>query len=153
MNSFRSLPARVARTSIGARCKCNALPRLLSTSSTNQPHSIQPTRPLPPSILPYTRQSRTYATKSSADEIIEQIQEQYATARDEFEIAAEETEKKSVYGADDRAAAREELDALKALYDKALQGSDAEEVKTRVGQRIRELDSAVQALEKKALED
>lgn len=73
--------------------------------------------------------------------------------RDEFEIAAEETEKKSVYGADDRAAAREELDALKALYEKALQGSDAEEVKTRVGQRIRELDSAVQALEKKAQED
>lgn len=58
-----------------------------------------------------------------------------------------------MYGADDRAAAREELDALKALYEKALQGSDAEEVKTRVGQRIRELDSAVQALEKKAQED
>lgn len=33
---------------------------------------------------------RTYATKSTADEIIEDIQEQYATARDEFEIASEE---------------------------------------------------------------
>lgn len=58
-----------------------------------------------------------------------------------------------MYAADDRAAAREELDSLKALYDQALQGSDGEEVKTRVGQRIRELDSAVQALEKKALDD
>lgn len=58
-----------------------------------------------------------------------------------------------MYAADDRAAAREELDNLKALYDKALQGSNADEVKSRVGQRIRELDNAVQALEQKALED
>jgi hypothetical protein len=154
MSSIRRLPARAARTTICAKCIRSAPPsRFLSASSAIQCCSIQPTRPLLPSILSYARQSRTYATKSSADEIIEQIQEQYATARDEFEIATEETEKKSVYAADDRAAAREELDALKTLYDKALEGSDAEEVKTRVGQRIRELDNAVQALEKKALED
>ena len=151
MNSFRSLPSRAARTTICVRCIRSVPPSIfLSTSFTNQSRPIQPARPLPPSILSCAGQSRTYATRSSADEIIEQIQEQYATARDEFEIATEETEKKSVYAADDRAAAREELDALKALYDQALQGSDAEEVKTRVGQRIRELDSAVQTLEKKA---
>jgi hypothetical protein len=88
-----------------------------------------------------------------ADEIIEEIQEQYATAKDEFEIATEETEKKSVYAADDRGAAKEELEKLKELYNKALEGDSAEEVKRRVGQRIRELDSAVDALEKSALED
>ena len=58
-----------------------------------------------------------------------------------------------MYAADDRAAAREELDNLKEVYEKALEGSDGEEVKKRIGQRIRELDHAVQALEKSALEE
>jgi hypothetical protein len=155
MNSIKSLTARAARTTVYANCIRSTIPfRLLSTHSLNQTRSIRPSSgPLAPSIVPYTHQSRTYASKSSADEIIEQIQDQYATARDEFEIATEETEKKTVYAADDRAAAREELDALKELYDLALQGSDGEEVKSRIGQRIRELDSAVQALEQRAMED
>src|SRR5262245_16675773 len=38
------------------------------------------------------------------EEAIEEIQELYGTARDEFEIAAEETEKNTTYAADDRAA-------------------------------------------------
>jgi len=58
-----------------------------------------------------------------------------------------------VYAADDRAAAREELDKLKTMYEEALGGSDGEEIKGRVGQRIRELDNAVQAMEKSAMED
>lgn len=85
--------------------------------------------------------------------MIENIQEQYATARDEFEIATEETEKKSVYAADDRAAAREELDKLKEMFEEALAGSEGEEVQRRVGQRIRELDNAVAGLEKAASEE
>ena len=85
--------------------------------------------------------------------MIENIQEQYATARDEFEIATEETEKKSVYAADDRAAAREELDKLKEMFEEALTGSEGEEVQRRVGQRIRELDNAVAGLEKAASEE
>lgn len=155
MNSVKSLPARAARTAICAKSIRSALPsQLLTSRSINQTRSIQyNTRPSLPSILSYARQSRTYASKSSADELIEQIQDQYATAKDEFEIATEETDKKSVYAADDRAAAREELDALKALFEKALEGTDGEEVKSRVGGRIRELDNAVQALEKRGLED
>lgn len=98
-------------------------------------------------------QQRNYSEKSAADELIEEIQDQYGTARDEFEIATEETEKKSVYAADDRAAAREELDRLKEMYEKAVEGGSGEEVKMRVGQRIRELDQAVQALERSALEE
>lgn len=58
-----------------------------------------------------------------------------------------------MYAADDRAAAREELDNLKEMFDKAVEGPDGEEVRRRVGQRIRELDHAVQALEKSAMED
>ena len=56
-----------------------------------------------------------------------------------------------MYAADDRAAAREELDKLKQMYDDALDGTDGEEVKNRVGQRIRELEHAVIALEESAL--
>jgi hypothetical protein len=85
--------------------------------------------------------------------LIEDIQDQYATARDEFEIATEETEKKTVYAADDRAAARQELDKLKEMFQEALAGSEGEEVQRRIGQRIRELDNAVQGLEKSALEE
>lgn len=58
-----------------------------------------------------------------------------------------------MYAADDRAAAREELNNLKEMFQKAIEGEDGEEVKRRVGQRIRELDNAVEALEKSAIED
>ena len=42
---------------------------------------------------------------------------------------------------------------MKEMFERAVEGTDGEEVKRRVGQRIRELDHAVQALEKSALED
>lgn len=84
---------------------------------------------------------------------MEEIQDLYATARDEFEIAAEETEKQTVYAADDRAAAREELAKLLEAYKRVVEGPDAgvgEEVRRRVGQRIRELENAVTAMEEMA---
>lgn len=87
------------------------------------------------------------------EEAIEEIQELYGTARDEFEIAAEETEKNTTYAPDDRAAAREELDKLLEFYNGIIEGPDravAEEVKRRVGQRIRELEQAVLAMEERA---
>ncbi|MCJ1419657.1 hypothetical protein MMC32_006013 [Xylographa parallela] len=99
---------------------------------------------------------RGYASKSEADAKVEELQELYATAKDEFEIASEETEKKTVYAADDRAAAQEELQKLKAAFNDAVQNSAPEvgaEVKARVGQRIRELDRAVEAMEELAMED
>ena len=73
-----------------------------------------------------------------------------------FEIASEETEKKTVYAADDRAAAQAELQKLKAAFDDAVQDSAPEvgtEIKARVGQRIRELDRAVEAMNEMAMED
>lgn len=97
-----------------------------------------------------------YSSPKAAEEIeaaIEQITDLYGTARDEFEIATEETDKNTTYAADDRAAAREELDRLLEFYNKITQGEDiavAEEVRRRVGQRVRELESAVVALEERA---
>ncbi|KAF2254478.1 hypothetical protein BU26DRAFT_514387 [Trematosphaeria pertusa] len=87
------------------------------------------------------------------EQVIEEIQELYGTARDEFEIAAEETEKNTTYAAEDRAAAREELDRLLEYYSGVVEGADgavAEEVKRRVGQRVRELEQAVRAMEESA---
>ncbi|OMP86850.1 hypothetical protein BK809_0000525 [Diplodia seriata] len=123
----------------------------------------------PASIV--SEHARYFSSKRIADEKIDEIQDlyvdgapsarrrigltphSYATAKDEFEIAVEETEGNTVYAADDRAAAREALDALKAAYEAAVGGENrevGEEVKRRVGQRIRELDNAVVALEEAA---
>ena len=98
---------------------------------------------------------RNYATKSSADEKIEELTELFATAQDEFEIAMEETEKVSVYAEEDRGAAREELEKLKEAYNAVIDGPDkdlAREVKTRIGQRVRELEAGVKRMEEMALE-
>lgn len=107
-------------------------------------------------------QKRAFASKSTADEIIEEITELYGTARDEFEIATEESEKHSVYAADDRAAAREELAKLLKRYNEVV-GRDgqegcagkevAEEVKRRIGGRLRELERAVEVLNEKDFRD
>jgi hypothetical protein len=81
---------------------------------------------------------------------MESLQEMYATAKDELEIAAEETERRTVYAAADRAAAREALTALQEAYARSLRESSAEvanEVRGRVGPRIRELESAILAME------
>lgn len=87
---------------------------------------------------------------------MENLTDLYATAKDEFEIAAEETEKKTVYAADDREAAKEALATLKEAYEKALKESApdvANEVQTRTGPRIKELENALTAVEEMAMED
>ena len=68
----------------------------------------------------------------------------------------EETEKKSIYAQADRQAAREELVKLKEAFAAAVEKSDpavGSEVQRRVGQRVRELESAVTELNKADLED
>ena len=77
----------------------------------------------------------------------------YATAKDEFEIASEETEKKTVYAAEDRQAAAEELGKLKTTFDEAVKSNGGDEIRRRIGQRIRELDKAVETMEERAKED
>lgn len=87
---------------------------------------------------------------------MESLTDLYSTAKDEFEIAAEETEKKTVYAAEDREAAKEALQNLKDAYERAVKESDpdvAKEVQSRTGPRIRELENAVIAMEEMAMED
>lgn len=87
---------------------------------------------------------------------MESLTDLYSTAKDEFEIAAEETEKKTVYAAEDREAAKEALANLKEAYEKAVKESApdvAKEVQSRTGPRIRELENAVTAMEEMAMED
>jgi hypothetical protein len=105
---------------------------------------------------PHSPPGRGFASSRTADTVMDDLQEMYATAKDEFEIAAEETEKKTVYASDDREAAKEALAALKDAYQKAIRQSSpevAQEVTNRVGQRIRELENAVTAMEESAMED
>ena len=67
----------------------------------------------------------------------------------------EETEKVSVYAQDDRDAARVELTKVQDAYKKVVEGPDSEladEVKRRIGQRIRELEAGVQRMEEMATE-
>ncbi|KAF2483839.1 hypothetical protein BDY17DRAFT_294525 [Neohortaea acidophila] len=102
----------------------------------------------PPQLL------RWLSSKSLADEKIEEITELFATAQDEFEIAMEETEKVSVYAEEDRKAAREELSRVQEAYALVVEGPDeqlASEVKTRIGQRIRELEQGVARMEEIAM--
>ncbi|KAF3919000.1 hypothetical protein ABW20_dc0109906 [Dactylellina cionopaga] len=94
---------------------------------------------------------RPYATtgKRPVDEKVEELSELYASAKDEFEIAVEETAKNTIYAREDRETAREELNKFKTAYGEAIaNGSpeDSQEIKRRVGQRLRELDSAVETL-------
>ena len=58
-----------------------------------------------------------------------------------------------MYAADDRAAAQEELARFKEAYEKAVKSSDGEQIKSRIGSRVRELERAVEAMEEKAMED
>ncbi|KAL1992322.1 hypothetical protein VTN49DRAFT_4354 [Thermomyces lanuginosus] len=54
--------------------------------------------------------------KSQADLLIEELQELYEMAKDEFEIATESTNNATIYAASDRESARDALDHLKRVY-------------------------------------
>ncbi|KAK4938601.1 hypothetical protein LTR66_003921 [Elasticomyces elasticus] len=148
----RSFIARTTRYAIIAPAT-STIPSIRSLATLVRPQTRVP-RPVHARLASHTPSLIRHASsKSIADEKIEEITELYATARDEFEIAAEETEKMSVYAQSDRDAAREELTKLQEAYKAVVEGPDgnvAEEVKRRVGQRIRELENAVQAMEELA---
>jgi molybdopterin converting factor small subunit len=85
---------------------------------------------------------------------MENLNDLYGTAKDEFEIAMEETDGNTVYAADDRAAAHQAFKLLKEGYEQAVRESDPEtgkEVQGRVGQRIRELEAALENMDKMAM--
>ncbi|KAH7402885.1 hypothetical protein BKA66DRAFT_449706 [Pyrenochaeta sp. MPI-SDFR-AT-0127] len=123
----------------------NALSSVRTFASTPRTHWPAEPSPAASSLSP--------DAQKVVEDAIEQITELYGTAKDEFEIASEESEKNTTYAEDDRAAAREELDRLLEYYQGVVQGGDSgvgEEVKRRVGGRIRELEAAVLAMEEAA---
>jgi hypothetical protein len=144
----RSLAQRILRTatSQSTHRTLNTLtrPRLQKPSTIH----LRSASHTPSNLLRYL------SSKSTADEKIEEITELFHTAQDEFEIAMEETEKVSVYAEEDRKAAREELTKVQEAYRLVVEGPDeglAEEVRTRIGQRIRELEQGVANMEEIAV--
>ncbi|KAK6521342.1 hypothetical protein TWF506_001565 [Arthrobotrys conoides] len=104
---------------------------------------------------PSSSVSRFYTTttpstgKRPVDAKVEDLSELYASAKDEFEIAVEETSKNTIYARDDRETAREEFEKFRVAYEEAIVGGSEEEgleIRRRVGQRLREMESAMEAL-------
>ncbi|KAK5943492.1 hypothetical protein PMZ80_004499 [Knufia obscura] len=122
----------------------------------HQPRIIHPQQQKPQIIRAFSTSPSYLAQPPTADALMTTLTDLYSTAKDEFEIAAEETEKKTVYAADDREAAKEALELLKEAFDRAVRESDPETaraVQSRVGDRIRELENALVAVEEMAMED
>ncbi|OOG01085.1 hypothetical protein ASPCADRAFT_503284 [Aspergillus carbonarius ITEM 5010] len=130
-----------------------------------------------PTHRTYSTSTSTSTGKPTADLIVDELQELYEVAKDEFEIATESTDSATIYAASDRESARDALEELVAVYtvytrdgsfvsqstgpqglvdvDTGLNPQDVEEgvrseVKRRVGTRVRELVGAVEALEERA---
>ncbi|KAJ5898357.1 hypothetical protein N7504_008645 [Penicillium tannophilum] len=149
-----------------------------------------------------TRHNST-APKPTADALIEELQDLYEIAKDEFEIATESTDGGTIYAASDRDSARDALNEFCATYflytsrpgeedtgvilrsgeamsgtrlrnaEVVTLGEDGEqgpvvdtafdpasvedavkdEVRRRIGQRVRELRNAVELLEERAYEE
>ncbi|KAJ5482217.1 hypothetical protein N7475_001029 [Penicillium sp. IBT 31633x] len=177
--------------------RLHAISRTLSSlTSSNKPRSTSTGYQL--SFYPRFSSSRSPARsftdlkgstgKAEADLLVEELQELYEVAKDEFEIATESTDTSTIYAASDRESARDALDQLTTVYglytarpgqvenepagsssgveetkdvpiietnyDPAdIQQSVKDEVRRRVGQRIRELKNAVELLEQRATED
>lgn len=123
-------------------------PRLPNTSRHHQPTRINVRAATTSTTSPSTSPQNTPA----GDAIVEEITELYATAYDEFEIATESTEANATYAEEDRNAAREELDKVLEAFKNAGEGDSGEEVRRRIGQRVRELEQGVKAMEEKAME-
>ncbi|KAJ4358873.1 hypothetical protein N0V95_002653 [Ascochyta clinopodiicola] len=114
---------------------------------TSSPKISWPAEPSPADVSP--------EQQTVIEDHIETITDMFGTAKDEFEIASEETDKNTTYAPDDREAAREELDKLLEYYGRVVSEADevvGSEVRRRVGHRIRELEAGVKALEERALE-
>ena len=98
------------------------------------------------------------ASSEDTNAQIDHLQDLYATAKDELEIASEETDKKSVYASEDRNAAIDAFNDFKQAYERAVEeeGKDpgsGEGIRGRIGQRVREMENAVEALSERAKED
>ncbi|KAJ5880771.1 uncharacterized protein N7473_011824 [Penicillium subrubescens] len=198
LRRLRSLQsARFTRITAPSRALSSALAKDTGRNSTRKSNA-QTTRPSiqfqtltiqnPQPLL--TRAYSSTPRKPTADLLIEEIQDLYEIAKDEFEIATDSTDGATIYAASDRESARDALNQLCAAYHLytarpgedvdsgvRLAGNEGEgengsgedrtvvetnfnpedvgkdvrdEVRRRVGQRIRELRNAVEVLEERA---
>lgn len=162
-------------------------PRTLHNLHTKRPQQIPTSNQRIPQIRSYANLNAS-SGKAEADLLVEELQELYEVAKDEFEIATESTDTSTIYAASDRESARDALNQLSSVYglytarpgevrsENQKEGEEEgegegdgaiietnydpaeipqgvkDEVRRRVGQRIRELRYAVEALEERALE-
>ncbi|KAF3385284.1 hypothetical protein F1880_002206 [Penicillium rolfsii] len=199
---LRSLQsARVSCITAPSRALYSVVSRDTRRQNTRQRNTQTTRRPIYPRGLTIPNQpnqvlARNYSTtpvrKPTADLLIEEIQDLYEIAKDEFEIATESTDGATIYAASDRESARDALNQLCAVYHlytarpgedvdsgvrsvgseeearEGVNGSRADpivetnfnpedvasevrdEVRRRIGQRIRELRNAVEILEERA---
>lgn len=73
-----------------------------------------------PTLSISTSQLRTYVsnpTPVTADNLIEELQDLYEIAKDEFEIATDSTDGSTIYAASDRESARDALNQLVTVYE------------------------------------
>ncbi|GIC92088.1 uncharacterized protein Aud_008545 [Aspergillus udagawae] len=172
---------------------CRVLRASITPSIALRPLSTHPLRGSPlatiSSLGKLPTSTRSFSTgKSQADLLVEELQELYETAKDEFEIATDSTASSTIYAASDRESARDALNQLLAVYSlyttgiattaeshapQEIQQGDGnadeqgqvvntnfdpseiparvrDEVRRRVGQRVRELRNAVEGLEERA---
>ncbi|KAJ2725110.1 hypothetical protein GGI07_001480 [Coemansia sp. Benny D115] len=100
---------------------------------------------------------RFYTAKSSAvdlDKEIEAITDLAATAKDEMDFAEES--RNSVYYNEDKQAAHEAVDRMSIAYKNLLERlseGDRKTIETRIGMRIKEIQSAYEIMTLNDLED
>ncbi|KAJ5160436.1 uncharacterized protein N7482_007440 [Penicillium canariense] len=161
-------------------------PRTGNVQNTSIPTQIQYSLAATQSSAPIARTySSDAAGKPTADLLIEELQDLYEVAKDEFEIATDSTDGATIYAASDRESSRDALNQLCAVYHlytarpgeevdsgvkveagaekdgeapvvetkfnpADISGEVRDEVRRRVGQRVRELRNAVEVLEERA---
>ncbi|KAI8319559.1 hypothetical protein GQ54DRAFT_32992 [Martensiomyces pterosporus] len=92
--------------------------------------------------------------KANLDKEIETITDLATTAKDEMDFAEES--RNSVYYNDDKMAAHEAVEEMAAAYNELLErlgAEDKESVKTRIGMKIKEIQSAYEIMTLNDLED
>ncbi|PYH64739.1 uncharacterized protein BO88DRAFT_408063 [Aspergillus vadensis CBS 113365] len=171
----RPLPLPLRTLTTSARPRLTSAPGLTTTPTPTQTPTIPRTYTF--TFTPTLKNKSSYSTSSKppADQIIDELQELYEVAKDEFEIATESTDSATIYAASDRESARDALNELIAVYtvytrdmsfvshspqgqvdvdtglDPGAVGDEVrEEVRRRVGTRVREIVGAVESLEERA---
>lgn len=123
-----SLPAQRslhnAHNSVHSTRRTNVTQKPIQSLASNCSIHPSPRPQIPPAPQPaLTTTIRAFVSlnatsgKSPADLIVEELQELYEVAKDEFEIATESTDAGTIYAASDRESARDALSQLTAVYN------------------------------------